>query len=195
MAPHIIDLPVWALDLGFPTEISCTGGRYFLRDDGDAYDNQDILWRYPTTTMHWFTSMTNSYGFDFQGEPGPRRRLGIYFHGSEGTLYSDYGVHTVISERADGSVADPPTPSIPPSPGHEREWLDCIKTREQPSCSVFYHVRVDLPITLALVSYKLGHSIRFDPETERIVDDKEAARLAKPHYRDPWEFPEEYLDD
>jgi hypothetical protein len=29
MAPHITDLPIWALELGYPTEISATGGRFY----------------------------------------------------------------------------------------------------------------------------------------------------------------------
>ena len=36
-------------------------------------------------------------------------------------------------------------------------------------------------------------SIRFDPQTESIVGDAEAARLAVPQYRAPWKFPREYL--
>ncbi len=193
MAPHIIDLPVWALDLGYPTETSSCGGRYILDDDGDAYDHQDIIWRYPSMTMHWWTSLTNSYGFDLHGDPAPRRRLAIYFHGSNGTLYADYGSHTVVPEGDKMEGLEPPEPSIPPSPGQEREWLDCIKSRQQPSCSVLYHVRVDVPIVLGLLSYKLGRSIRFDPATEEIVGDNQAARLAKPKYRDPWRFPDKYL--
>jgi len=82
-----------------------------------------------------------------------------------------------------------PPKSIPPSPGHEREWLDCIKSRQRPSCSVFYHVHVDVPILLSLLALKLGRSIRFDPATEKIVGDSEAARLAVPQYRAPWKFP------
>ncbi|MGQ9732565.1 MAG: Gfo/Idh/MocA family protein [Candidatus Zipacnadales bacterium] len=194
MAPHVIDLPVWALDLGFPTETTCAGGRYILDDDGDAYDNQDILWRYPKLTMHWWTSTTNSYGFDFHGDPTPRRRLGIYFHGTNGTLFADYGMHKVVAEGDKMDGMTPPEPSIPPSPGHEREWLDCIKSRQQPSCCPDYHVRVDVPIALGNLSYRLGRSIRFDPDTESIVGDKEAARLAIPKYREPWRFPKEYLE-
>lgn len=194
MAPHIIDLPIWALDLGYPTDVSSCGGRYILDDDGDAYDNQDILWRYPNMTMTWMTSLTNSYGFDFHGEPVPRRRLGVYFHGSNGTMYANYGSHKIVPEGDKMEGLEPPEPSIPPSPGHEREWLDCIKSREQPSCSVFYHVRVDVPIVLGMLSYKLGRSVRFDPATEKIVGDKKAARAAKPEYRDPWKFPEKYLN-
>lgn len=193
MAPHIIDLPVWALDLGYPTTTSSSGGRFFLKDDGDAYDNHEVLWQYPNLTMTWMSSLTNSYGFDLHGDPKPQRRLGIYFHGSNGTLYSDYGMHKVVPEGDRMNGKTPPPRSIPPSPGHEREWLNCIKSREQPSCSVFYHVKVDVPIVLSLLSLKLGRSIRFDPKTEKILGDAEAAKLAVPTYRKPWKFPREYL--
>jgi len=218
MAPHIIDLPVWALDLKYPTEVSSSGGRFIIRDDGDAYDNHEVLWRYPGLTMTWMSSLTNSYGFDFHGKPERTRRLGIYFHGLNGTLYSNYSQHSIIPEgdylnqfikpgvparkqardSADRLVytADelkPIADKIPPSPGHEREWLDCIKSRKQPSCSPEYHCRIDVPIVLSLLSYRLGRSIRFDPQTETIVGDKQAAEMAVPSYRDPWKFPAQYL--
>jgi hypothetical protein len=109
-------------------------------------------------------------------------------------MYCNYGMFKIVPEgdRMEGMEA--PEPSIPSSPGHEREWLDCLKTREQPSCSVFYHSKIDVPIVLANLSLKLGRSIRFDPEARRIVDDEEAARVAVPEYRDPWKFPAEYLE-
>jgi predicted dehydrogenase len=194
MAPHIVDLPVWALDLGYPTNVSSSGGRYIIHDDGDAPDVQEFLLQYPNLTMTWMQSMINSYGFDLHGEPKPQRRLGIYFHGVNGTMYCNYGMHKIVPEgnRMDG--LKPPEKSLAPSPGHEREWLDCLKTRQQPSCSVFYHTRIDVPLVLGNLSYSLGgRSIRFDPVTEKIVGDDEAARRAVPEYRDPWKFPKEYL--
>lgn len=193
MAPHITDLPIWALELQYPVETSCSGGRFFLQDDGDAYDNQEILWRYPKLTMTWMSSLTNSYGFDLHGKPVPKRRLGIYFHGTNGTMYADYGRYEVVPEGDRMNGLRPPRPYLPPSPGHEREWLDCIRSRKRPSCHPGYHVRVDVPILLALLSYRLGRSIRFAPTVERIVGDAEAARLAQPAYRAPWRFPQEYL--
>ena len=194
MAPHILDLPVWALDLGFPLKTSSTGGRYFLKDDGDAYDNHEVLWQYPNLTMTWTSSLTNSYAFDFEGDPKPRRRLGLYFHGANGTLAADYGTLRLFPEGDKMQGLAAPPKSIPPSPGHEREWLDCVKSRRQPSCSVFYHVHVDVPVVLSLLSLKLGRSIRFDPATGKIVGDPEAARLAVPKYRAPWKFPRQYIN-
>jgi predicted dehydrogenase len=193
MAPHIIDLPIWALDLQYPTETSCSGGRFIIKDDGDAYDNQEILWRYPNVTLTWMSSLTNSYGFDFHGKPVPQRRLGMYFHGVNGTLFTDYGKYTIVPEGDAMKDKKPPAPSIPRSPGHEREWLDCLKSRRQPTCNPSYHVRVDIPVVLGLLSYKLGRSIRFDPATEKIIGDDEAAKAAIPKYRTPWKFPEQYL--
>jgi predicted dehydrogenase len=218
MAAHIIDLPIWALDLKYPTEVTSVGGRYIIDDDGDAYDHHEILWRYPKTTMTWMTSLTNSYGFDLHGQPVPQRRLGIYFHGVNGTMWANYGEHRIVPEgkamddlvkpdvlarkRAKDYSArllfncgelKPVEKTIPPSPGHEIEWVDCIKSRQQPSCNVEYHSRLDIAVVLSLLSLKLGRSIKFNPETLRIVGDAEAARLAVPEYRAPWKFPAQYL--
>ena len=193
MAPHITDLPVWALDLGYPTEITSSGGRFIVKDDGDAYDNQEVLWRYPNLTMTWMSSITKSFGFDFECDPAPRRRLGVYFHGTNGTMLADYDMLKIVPEGDRMKNLQPPPQSIAASPGHEREWLDCIKSRQQPTCNPAYHTRVDVPIVLSLLSLKLGRTIRFDPKTERIVGDSEAAKLAIPKYRSPWKFPAEYL--
>ena len=55
-------------------------------------------------------------------------------------------------------------------------------------------MRVDVPLVLSLLSLKLGRTIHFDPATEKIVGDPEAARLAIPKYRAPWKLPKQYLN-
>ncbi|MCU0963105.1 MAG: Gfo/Idh/MocA family oxidoreductase [Pirellulaceae bacterium] len=192
MAPHIIDLPFWALELGVPIRTSCTGGRHILQDAGDAPDVQEVVWEFPTLVMTWSMSVVNSFGFDF-GRGEPARRLGIYFHAVNGTLFADYGMHQVVPEGDRLKDTQPPPPSIAPSPGHEREWLDCLRTREQPSCCVDYHYRIDLAINLANLAMRLRRDLRWDPAGECIADDAEAARLTQPEYRQPWCFPAEYV--
>ncbi|MBM4042507.1 MAG: Gfo/Idh/MocA family oxidoreductase [Planctomycetes bacterium] len=186
MAPHIMDLPVWALELPLPSQVSCAGGRFILDDDGDAPEVQECLFRYPTCVMTWMHNLANSYGFDFQGKGGMARRLGIYFHGEKATLHTDYGTHKLVPEADPNATLELPKPSIPPSVGHHRELLDAIKTRQQPSCNVAYHHRVNVPCCLANLSYKIGRSIQFDPVKEAILGDEEAARTAVPAYREPW---------
>lgn len=195
MAPHIVDLPFWALNLGIPLTTSASGGRYVTRDCGDAYDTQQVLWQWPKLTMTWMLQLCNSFGFDLQGPNNAiKRRLGVYFHAVNATLYANYGMHKVVPEGDKLKDTKPPEKSIPPSPGHEREWLDSIKSRQQPSCNVSYHYKLDAALGLANIAYKLGRSVHFDPKTEKIVNDAEAARLARPVYRDPWKFPAKYLE-
>lgn len=193
MAPHIIDLPFWALDLGFPTMTSCSGGRFTIQDAGDAPDMQEVHWQFPDITLTWSMSLVNSFAFDFgRGKRG--RRLGIYFHGVRGTMFTDYGKHEIVAEGDWMDDAKTPEKSIPSSPGHEREWLDCIKSRTQPSCNPTYHYKIDVAVELANLSMQVGRSIRFDPKTERILGDPAATKLATPEYRTPWQFPSEYVD-
>lgn len=192
MAPHIVDLPIWALELGVPEVTTCTGGRHIIRDDGDAPDTQEVTWQYPHLTMTWMMSCANSFAFDF-GRGKPARRLGIYFHAVNGTLFTDYNKHQIVPEGEYLKDSTPPPESIPPSPGHEREWLDSIKSRKEPGCGVNYHYKVSLALTLASLAYKLGRSVRFDPKTEKIVGDKQASKLARPVYRSPWKFPAQYV--
>jgi len=186
MAPHIIDLPIWALELDHPIQVSCSGGRFVIDDVGDCPDVQEVLFQYPNLTMTWMMNLTNSYGFDFQGKGGRARRLGIYFHGERATLHSDYGRRTIVPEDDPSRQLKLPGPSLPPTPGHHQEWLNCIKTREQPSCNVFYHHKVNVPCCLANLSLKIGRSVRFDPKTETILGDEEASKLLAPSYREPW---------
>lgn len=192
MAPHIIDLPFWGLELGIPHRTSCIGGRYIIRDPGDAPDTQEVVWEFPDKTLTWSMNLVNSYAFDF-GSGTPARRLGIYFHGTSGTLYADYGKHEIVAEGERLTNAVAPEHSIASSPGHEREWLDSMRSREQPSCCVDYHYKIDLAINLANLSMQVGRDIRVDPDTARILGDPAAEELAQPAYRDPWKFPGEYL--
>jgi predicted dehydrogenase len=186
MAPHIIDLPIWALELGLPTRVASTGGRFVLEDMGDEPDVQEVLFQYPNLTMTWMMNLTNSYGWDFNGGGGRARRLGIYFHGDKATLYCDYGTFKILPQDDPKAEVKPPEPSLPRSKGHYREWIDCIKSRQQPSCNVFYHHNVNVPCCLANLSLKLGRSIQLDPKTETVIGDKEAAKGCQPNYRKPW---------
>jgi hypothetical protein len=61
------------------------------------------------------------------------------------------------------------------------------------NCPLNYHYSVDRAPTLANLAYRLGRSVRCDAKTEKIVEDKQAAKLARPVYRRPWKSPAEYL--
>jgi predicted dehydrogenase len=70
---------------------------------------------------------------------------------------------------------------------NERDWLDCIRSRKRPFCEVEDGNRVATVCNLANVSLRLGRSIRWDPEKEQVIGDKEAAAACARPYRAPWD--------
>ncbi len=70
---------------------------------------------------------------------------------------------------------------------HVRNFLDCIKSRERPLADVEDGHRTVTACHLANISLRLGRKVRWDPDKEEIVGDREAsAHLVRP-YRKPWD--------
>jgi hypothetical protein len=70
---------------------------------------------------------------------------------------------------------------------HARNFLDCIKTRQQPISGVEQGHRTAVACHLANISLRLGRKIHWDAEKEEIVGDREASALLVRPYRKPWD--------
>lgn len=189
MGPHVLDLAFWALDLKAPKSVAAVGGKLALQDISDVPDTLEAVYDFGDLVLTWTHSEACSFGFELHEGAGTGRRLGIVFHGTNGTLAANYGTFKLFPE---GDRLDPnklPEPSIPPSPGHTREWLDGIKTRQQPLCHFGYHYWIQLAISLGDIAFRVGRKIRWDDKNERVVGDEEANRLLTPTYRKPWSLP------
>jgi predicted dehydrogenase len=191
LGPHIVDLPFWALELGHPTGISAAGGRFATTSIADVPDTLQVLWEFPGMTMTWNMMQANSFHFGV-GPPHSGRHNGIVFHGKEGTLtIVNYGTPQVLDRN--GKVVEGQSyPDVtPPSPGHEREFVDSIKSRKECSCSFARHLPMHTAMNLAHLSLRLGRKISWDAERWQAVDDKEATAMLTPRYRAPWKLPAE----
>ena len=61
---------------------------------------------------------------------------------------------------------------------HVRNFLDCVKSRQEPASDLEGAHRVATACHLANLSLRLGRRLRWDAEREEIVGDAEAARDA-----------------
>jgi len=69
---------------------------------------------------------------------------------------------------------------------HIANFLDCVRTREQPNASAeVAHLSCGL-IHLGEAAYRAGRVLRFDPDKERVLEDPEADLLLTKEYRQPW---------
>src|SRR5579862_6143464 len=91
LGPHIVDLPFWALEPGFPRAVTAAGGRFATDSSADVPDTLDVIWEFDGLIMTWHLMQASSFHFGV-GKPGRGRKLGIVFHGTQGTLLANYGL-------------------------------------------------------------------------------------------------------
>jgi len=72
------------------------------------------------------------------------------------------------------------------SSGHQRNLLDCIKSRQPTITPVETAHHSAIPGHLGLIAMRTGRKIRWDNATETILDDAEASKLLTRDYRAPW---------
>jgi hypothetical protein len=69
---------------------------------------------------------------------------------------------------------------------HHANWLECIRSRAQPSCAEEIGHRSASLGHLTLMAYKLERSLKWDPAREEFIGDDEANRLRSRALREPW---------
>jgi hypothetical protein len=71
---------------------------------------------------------------------------------------------------------------------NKRDWVNCIKSRNKPFCDLEGGHRTAVICNLGNMSLRLGgRAIQWDPDTEVVVGDKEAAAMCVRPYRAPWD--------
>jgi hypothetical protein len=114
-------------------------------------------------------------------------QIGCLFEGSEASLVTNYEKHEiwVKGKRVDDFPRPPQT--IPNSPGHMREFLDAVKSRNlETTCNVRYGHHLSKYGLLANISYRTGHRLTWDDEHEQIVGDRVASQYLTRRFRKPW---------
>ncbi|MCX8157256.1 MAG: Gfo/Idh/MocA family oxidoreductase [Verrucomicrobiae bacterium] len=69
---------------------------------------------------------------------------------------------------------------------HHANWLECIRNRRQPSAHEEIGHRAAALGQLVIMAWKLGRSLKWDPEKEEFIGDATANRLRHKTYREPW---------
>jgi predicted dehydrogenase len=74
------------------------------------------------------------------------------------------------------------------SRGHQRNFLDCVKSRQTTIAPAETAHHSTIPGHLGLISMLVGRKINWDVATETIIGDPEASRLMVRAYRSPWQM-------
>ena len=110
------------------------------------------------------------------------------FEGSEGWIQIDYPIH--IELEPEELLTWKPGPNdvqLPSMVSEKRNFLDAVKSRQQPLYNAEGGHRNASLSHLALAAIQVGRKLKWDPVAEKIVGDDEAGKLLEPKpLRGPW---------
>lgn len=78
--------------------------------------------------------------------------------------------------------------ALPVSPGHQRQFLDCVKSRKKTLTPVEVAHRSQTPGHLGYIASVVGRTIKWDAAKQEITDDAEATKLMSRPMRAPWKL-------
>ena len=74
------------------------------------------------------------------------------------------------------------------SPSHQQNFIDGVRTRQQPFASVEVGHRTATICHLVNIAMLTGRKLKWDPEKEVIIGDDEANRMLSRPMRSPWKL-------
>ncbi len=183
-AAHPLDLLVWAFDThrAGPWEVE---GKGVVPTEGanDAVIDWDVTIRFAQDVKMTF----QAWGVTKETDPRLEAQ-GNYAQiiGSEGWVALSYMNLVTEPESLRTSVIGPNEVHLPASPGHEANFIHCVRTRQTPVSPVDDAVRSDLVSQVSDIAIRTGRKIVWDPVKEEIVGDPEASRMTARPRREPW---------
>lgn len=180
---HDIDMACFGLGVTtHPIRITAHGSKVDLTGEREYPDNMLVSYQYADDKVliyedRGFTPY-GLYGYD----------SGNAFYGTEGwMLFTRRGYFEVRLGRK-----EEPGPTLRGTAGmptHVHNFLDCVRSRQQPNASAeIAHLSCGL-VHLGEIAFRVGRVLNFDPQSESIKGDNEAAAMLTKEYRQPWGLP------
>jgi len=184
---HDIDVALWGLGAeGHPSRVAGLGEKLFFDDDQQWPDTQYFAFDYSAHGSQkkkqlvfeqriWSPYVQEGY------------ENGVAFYGTNGLLiighsvgWKLFGPRNKLLEEKTGS---------PDLAAHHRNFLECMRSGKSPNADIRLHHPVATLCHLANISTRVGRTLNFDPKTEQITGDSEAAPLVARKYREHWATP------
>jgi predicted dehydrogenase len=162
--------------------VQASGGIYFFKDKITTPDVLTVQLDFNTCPVFWKHRIWGAQEYT------PEVANGIFIYGENGTIFVTDDRWVVIPKEKD-------KPRVEQKAGgdlavaHMTEFLNAVRTRKQPGCTIEDGYRSTATVKLAMIAYDVGAKIVWDEKTEQITNNPAAAELLKRPYREPWKHP------
>ncbi len=200
MGCHIIDHPLWALQLGAPlaVEARTTLDGSFLQGDKpntETYPVAAIIYydfpargKLPPVKMTWYDGGLMPA---VPAEMPADQRLpdnGVLYVGSKGKMVhsSHGGMPQLLPRQLHDEAAKVPR-TFKRSPGHYEEWIEACKGGPRPVSNFDYSGPLTEIVLLGVLALKApGRRLEWDSEKQKIKNAPELDPLVHAEYREGW---------
>ena len=193
MGAHLLDVSMWALNLGLPTTIETVSTPF----NGVSYPCGTLtFYEFPARGSMPPVKLTWYDGGLMPPKPqelGEDEHLihegGAILVGSKGKLmHNTYGAHPrLLPQSLQDSAGKPPQKlSRIPNEDHEMNWVDAAKNKTQADCPFDYAAKLTEVMLLGVVSLRAGRKLEYDGANMRVTNVPEANQYFSREYRKGW---------
>jgi predicted dehydrogenase len=180
---HLLNMVEMGMPNDMPRSVTSCGGKFVFDDDSETPDSQVTVYEFPTYQLVWEHRAGLNNGLN-------NRSWGVEWHGTEGTIILDDNGYEIRPERKPANLDAVKKPgSGDPRPAHVRNFLDCVKSRQQPVLNLEIGQRVSTLAHLGNIAYRTRQKIEWDNTAEKVLGDLHANELVGVDYRKPWQLP------
>jgi len=150
IGPHWLDVAMWITGSDGPRSVVCNGGKY-QNMDWETPDNVHAIMDCGSFSLVFMVQFMNGQEYD-----------GGAFYGLSGSIVQENYRNLMVrydakrKEVESWPITDENTP-------HMQNFLDCVKSRQQPRSPVELASRVIVGAHLANESYRSGRKVNWDP--------------------------------
>ncbi|MHC1765545.1 MAG: Gfo/Idh/MocA family protein [Verrucomicrobiia bacterium] len=201
MCIHMLDMVRWMLDLGWPKQVSSSGGilvdkasKANISDTQTAtfdFDGLPVVWNHRT----WGESVDPEYPWSatIYGEKGTLKcsvfKYEFFPVGKKEATEKGEPLYEYDKFPEDRTERDLERHCASAIRWHMQDFLKAIAERGQPVADIEQGYISTASCILANLSMRLGRSLAWDPVQGQVRSDPEANRLLKRPYRSPWVHP------
>lgn len=186
---HHNDIALWAmgLDPSGPTTIEARPLVEMIPNGFSAFSEYEVNYTHANGVTH---ACRSTKGDTWSGGVADKsgQRHGVKFTGSDGWIWVTRGS---IQASAPELLATPLASGaerLYASDDHMKNFFDCIRSRRSPICDVEIGHRSATVCHLGVIALRLGRKLKWDPQSEQFIDDREANGWLSREMRPSWSY-------
>ena len=182
---HPLDIALWGggEKVACPVEIE---GKGIWPTEGvcDTAMNWKVVCKYDSGVTMNFTG--DPYPDEWKQRYGRTTSHGTAFEGTDGWVHVDRSSLNAHPKELLETEFGPNDIHLYKSDNHVRNLLDCVKSRAETVCPIDVAVQADIICQISDIAIRLEQKLKWDPKTERFVNNDTANRRLSRSMRTPW---------